>query len=207
MTWKVGPALACGNTVVVKPSEDTPSTATLLGEVMNKVGVPKGVYNVVHGFGLDSAGAFLTAHPRRQRHHLHRRDAHRHGDHEGRRRRHPPGVAGTRRQERRASCSPTATSTTRSPRSRARASRTAARSAWAPSASTCERPIFDKFVAALKAKAEALKPGRPVDPATKIGPLVSKKHQKQGAVLLPEGARTKAPPSSPAAACPTCRAT
>ena len=46
MTWKVGPALACGNTVVVKPSEETPSTATLLGEVMNACGVPKGVYNV-----------------------------------------------------------------------------------------------------------------------------------------------------------------
>jgi aminomuconate-semialdehyde/2-hydroxymuconate-6-semialdehyde dehydrogenase len=63
MTWKVGPALACGNTVVVKPSEETPSTATLLGEVMNEVGVPQGVYNVVHGFGPDSAGAFLTTHP------------------------------------------------------------------------------------------------------------------------------------------------
>ena len=51
MTWKVAPALACGNTVVVKPSEETPSTATLLGEVMQTVGVPSGVYNVVHGFG------------------------------------------------------------------------------------------------------------------------------------------------------------
>ena len=51
MTWKAGPALACGNTVVVKPSEDTPSTATLLGEVINDVGVQEGVYNVVHGFG------------------------------------------------------------------------------------------------------------------------------------------------------------
>ena len=56
MTWKVGPALACGNAVIVKPSEETPATATLLGEVMNKVGIPKGVYNVVHGFGPDSAG-------------------------------------------------------------------------------------------------------------------------------------------------------
>src|SRR3546814_18483479 len=60
MTWKVAPALACGNTVVVKPSEETPGTATLLGEVMNDVGIPKGVYNVVHGFGPDSAGEFLT---------------------------------------------------------------------------------------------------------------------------------------------------
>ncbi len=62
MTWKVGPALACGNTVVVKPSEETPTTATLLGDVMNAAGVPPGVYNVVHGFGPDSAGEFLTRH-------------------------------------------------------------------------------------------------------------------------------------------------
>lgn len=60
MTFKVGPALACGNTVVVKPSEVTPSTATLLGEVMNDVGVPEGVYNVIHGFG--DTGAMLTSH-------------------------------------------------------------------------------------------------------------------------------------------------
>lgn len=63
MTWKVGPALACGNTVVVKPSEETPLTTTLLAEVMNSCGVPEGVYNVVHGFGPDSAGAYLTEHP------------------------------------------------------------------------------------------------------------------------------------------------
>ena len=60
MTWKVGAALACGNTVIVKPSEETPATATLLGEVMNAVGVPKGVYQVLHGFGPGSAGEFLT---------------------------------------------------------------------------------------------------------------------------------------------------
>ena len=63
MTWKVGPALACGNTVVVKPSEETPMTTALLGEVMNAVGMPKGVFNVVNGFGPDSAGEFLTHHP------------------------------------------------------------------------------------------------------------------------------------------------
>ncbi len=63
MTWKVAPALACGNTVVVKPSEETPSTATLLGEVFRDVGVPDGVYNVVHGFGPGSAGEFLTRSP------------------------------------------------------------------------------------------------------------------------------------------------
>lgn len=63
MTWKVGPALAAGNTVVVKPSEQTPRTATLLAEVMAEVGIPDGVYNVVHGFGPNSAGEFLTTNP------------------------------------------------------------------------------------------------------------------------------------------------
>src|SRR5215468_2032331 len=63
LTWKVAPALACGNAVVVKPSEETPATATLLAEVMQESGVPDGVYNVVHGFGPNSAGEFLTQHP------------------------------------------------------------------------------------------------------------------------------------------------
>jgi aminomuconate-semialdehyde/2-hydroxymuconate-6-semialdehyde dehydrogenase len=49
LTWKVAPALACGNCVVVKPSEETPATATLLAEVMQAAGVPAGVFNVVHG--------------------------------------------------------------------------------------------------------------------------------------------------------------
>ncbi|WP_300683072.1 2-hydroxymuconic semialdehyde dehydrogenase [Nocardioides sp.] len=62
LTWKVAPALACGNTVVVKPSEETPSTATLLAEVIAEAGVPDGVYNVIHGFGPDSAGELLTTH-------------------------------------------------------------------------------------------------------------------------------------------------
>lgn len=63
MTWKVAPALAAGNTVVVKPSEETPATATLLGDVMREVGMPEGVYNVVHGFGPNAAGQHLVKHP------------------------------------------------------------------------------------------------------------------------------------------------
>lgn len=63
LTWKVAPALACGNAVVVKPSEETPATATLLAEAMQDAGIPHGVYNVVHGFGPGSSGEFLTQHP------------------------------------------------------------------------------------------------------------------------------------------------
>ncbi len=62
LTWKLAPALACGNTVIAKPSEETPSTASLLAEVMDEVGIPAGVFNVVHGFGQGSAGEFLSRH-------------------------------------------------------------------------------------------------------------------------------------------------
>ena len=176
MTWKVGPALACGNTVVVKPSEETPSTATLLGEVMNTVGVPKGVYNVVHGFGPDSAGAFLTSHP---------------------------GVNGiTFTGETR-----TGTAIMKAGAEGIRpvslelggknaafvfadcdfsvAVDTVTRSVFENCGQVClgtervyvERPIFERFVAALKEKAEGMKPGRPDDAATRIGPLVSQEHR------------------------------
>lgn len=63
LTWKLAPALACGNTVIVKPSEETPASATLVAEVMAAAGVPEGVFNLVHGFGPNSAGEFLTRHP------------------------------------------------------------------------------------------------------------------------------------------------
>jgi aldehyde dehydrogenase (NAD+) len=58
----VAPALAMGNTAVVKPAEQTPLTALKLAELMAQVGVPAGVYNVVTGFGQE-AGAPLTEHP------------------------------------------------------------------------------------------------------------------------------------------------
>jgi aminomuconate-semialdehyde/2-hydroxymuconate-6-semialdehyde dehydrogenase len=61
-TWKVAPALATGNTVVAKPSELTPTTAHLLTEICQEVGVPPGVFNVVHGYG-HKVGAALVAHP------------------------------------------------------------------------------------------------------------------------------------------------
>ena len=62
LSWKVAPALLMGNTVVAKPSEMTPMTASLLAEVMEDVELPIGVFNLVHGNGLD-AGAPLTSHP------------------------------------------------------------------------------------------------------------------------------------------------
>jgi len=178
MTWKVGPALACGNTVVIKPSEETPQTAALLGEVMNKVGIPKGVYNVVHGFGPNSAGAFVTNHP---------------------------GVNAITftGETRTGEVIMKAAATGARPVSLEMGGKNAAivfadcdfdaaiegtmRSVFANCGQVClgtervyvERPIFDKFVAALKNGAETLKLGRPEDGSANMGPLISKEHQEK----------------------------
>lgn len=63
LTWKLAPCLASGSTAVMKPAELTPMTATKLAQICKEAGVPDGVVNVVHGFGKDSAGAFLSEHP------------------------------------------------------------------------------------------------------------------------------------------------
>jgi aminomuconate-semialdehyde/2-hydroxymuconate-6-semialdehyde dehydrogenase len=61
-TWRIGPALAAGNTVVAKPPEWAPLTASLLADITHEAGLPPGVFNVVQGTG-SHAGAPLTAHP------------------------------------------------------------------------------------------------------------------------------------------------
>jgi phenylacetaldehyde dehydrogenase len=60
--WKLGPALAAGCTVILKPAEQTPLSALLLGELIQEAGIPNGVVNIVTGFG-ETAGAALSAHP------------------------------------------------------------------------------------------------------------------------------------------------
>jgi len=60
--WKLAPALACGNTVILKPAEQTPLSALRLGELVCEAGFPEGVVNIVPGFG-ETAGAALAAHP------------------------------------------------------------------------------------------------------------------------------------------------
>jgi len=176
MTWKVAPALACGNTVVVKPSEESPQTAALLGDVMNAVGVPKGVYNVVHGFGPDSAGEFLTRHPQVN------------------------AITFTGETRTGAAIMQAAAVGAR-PVSLEMGGKNPAivfadcdfeaaidgtmRSCFANCGQVClgtervyvERPIFEKFVAALKERAEKLKLGPPEDSATTMGPLISLEHR------------------------------
>ena len=60
-SWKILPALACGNTLVYKPSEDAPHSGNLMAEVLEEAGLPKGVFNVVHGAG--EVGNAIVEHP------------------------------------------------------------------------------------------------------------------------------------------------
>ncbi len=60
-SWKITPALAMGNCVIAKPSEITPMTASMLGEVCNAAGLPKGVLNIIHGLG-PKVGSAITSH-------------------------------------------------------------------------------------------------------------------------------------------------
>ena len=175
-TWKIAPAMACGNAVILKPSEETPGTATLLAEVMHEAGIPKGAFNVVHGFGPDSAGEFLARHA---------------------------GVnAITFTGESR-----TGTEIMRSAAPHVKplsfelggknpsvifadadfnaALEGTARSVFMNTGQVClcservyvERPIYDRFVEALKGKAQAMVMGRPEDAKTSMGPLISRGHR------------------------------
>ncbi len=176
MTWKVAPALACGNAVVVKPSEETPTTATLLGEIMNEAGVPPGVYNVVHGFGEDSAGEYLTSHPL------------------------VDGITFTG-ETRTGEVIMRAAARGVRPVSLELGGKNASlvfadcdmdkavegvtRAVFAHSGQVClgtervyvERPILEPFTQRLKQAAEALRSGNPFDGATTLGPLISRAHR------------------------------
>jgi aldehyde dehydrogenase (NAD+) len=60
--WKLGPALACGNCVILKPAEQTPLTALRLGELIQEAGFPAGVVNIITGFGPNAAGEAISTH-------------------------------------------------------------------------------------------------------------------------------------------------
>jgi len=178
LTWKVAPALACGNAVVVKPSEETPATATLLADVMNEAGIPDGVYNVVHGFGPNSAGEFLTRHP----------DVN--------------AVTFTGESQTGASIMKTAAASVK-PVSFELGGKNAAivfadcdfeeavdgisEAVFLNTGQVClctervyvERAIFDRFTEALKRKAQTLRVGSPLEKSTDLGPLISSQHREK----------------------------
>ena len=178
LTWKVAPALACGNSVVVKPSEETPASATLLAEVMHEAGIPRGVFNLIHGFGPDSAGEYLTSHT------------------------DVDGITFTGESNTGAAIMRTVAATVK-PVSFELGGKNAAvvfadcdfdqtiaglsDAVFMNTGQVClcaeriyvERPLFERFVTALRMKAEELRLGWPADAATTTGPLISKNHREK----------------------------
>lgn len=178
LTWKVAPALACGNAVVVKPSEETPASATLLAEVMRDAGVPNGVFNLVHGFGEGSTGEYLVSHP----------DIN--------------GVTFTG-ESRTGSAIMKACAPGLKPVSFELGGKNAAivfadcdreqtiaelsDGIFLNTGQVClcaervyvERPIFEWFVAAMKRKAESMRIGWPTEKDTQLGPLISTGHREK----------------------------
>jgi aminomuconate-semialdehyde/2-hydroxymuconate-6-semialdehyde dehydrogenase len=194
LTWKVAPALACGNCIVVKPSEETPASATLLAEVMHEAGVPPGVFNLIHGFGPESAGEYLTLH-------------------EG-----VDAITFTGESSTGAAIMRTVAASVK-PVSFELGGKNAAivfadcdfddavagltDAVFLNTGQVClcaeriyvERPLFDRFVSALRTKAEGLRLGWPTNETTTTGPLISKAHrekvlgyyelaQKEGATIV-----------------------
>jgi len=174
-TWKIAPALAAGNTVVAKPSEVTPATAYLLSEILDEVGFPAGVLNIVHGTG-PNVGEPLVSHPE------------------------VPVISFTGGTATGARISSIAAPMFKKLSLELggknpnvifadcdfdKMLRTTLQSSFANQGQIClcgsrilvERPLYDRFVAAFVEKVKALKVGRPDDPATQVGAVVSKDHQ------------------------------
>ncbi|MBN9425917.1 MAG: 2-hydroxymuconic semialdehyde dehydrogenase, partial [Burkholderiales bacterium] len=176
LTWKAAPALICGNAIVCKPSEETPSSATLIAEAFHEAGVPPGVFNVVHGFGPGSAGEALARHPGID------------------------AITFTGESRTGATIMKTVADGVKDVSFELGGKNAAivfadaefdaavdgvVRSSFSNAGQVClcservyvERPIFERFVAALKARTEALKVGWPDEPDVFMGSLISHEHR------------------------------
>ncbi|MEV0594604.1 aldehyde dehydrogenase [Nonomuraea cavernae] len=174
-SWKIAPALAWGNTVVLKPAEDTPVSATLLARLALEAGMPPGVLNVVHGYGPGSVGQALTEDPRVDRITF-------------------TGESATGRAIARAAA---ANLTPVSLELGGKGAnivfadaeldnavhwsveaifRNAGQVCLAGSRLFVQRAVYDEFLSRFVKKAEALVAGDPSDPATELGPLASETH-------------------------------
>jgi aminomuconate-semialdehyde/2-hydroxymuconate-6-semialdehyde dehydrogenase len=174
-SWKVAPALAWGNTVVLKPAEDTPTSATILARLALEAGLPEGVFNVVHGYGPDSVGEALTRDPRVDR------------------------ITFTG-ESRTGSIISRAASDNLTPVSLEMGGknsnlvfadadldnavdwsiqsifRNAGQICLSGSRVLVQRSVYEEFLTRFVAKAEALRFGDPLDPDTEFGPLASQEH-------------------------------
>jgi aminomuconate-semialdehyde/2-hydroxymuconate-6-semialdehyde dehydrogenase len=176
-TWKIAPAMACGNSIIFKPSEETSSTAFLLAQVMNDVGIPKGAFNLILGRG-HAVGDAITSHKNIDAITF-------------------TGASATG-QLIMASAAPTVkpisfelggknSAVVFADVDLDKAVAGVARSTFTNCGQVClctekvyvHRSIFDEFVKKLKQHAASLKIGYPQDEDVFMGPLVSKVHQKK----------------------------
>ncbi len=198
-TWKVAPALAFGNTVVLKPAEQTPASCTRLAELALEAGIPPGVLNVVHGFGPGEAGEGLTTHPDVDLVTF-------------------TGESNTGRAIMEA-VSPTLKRVSFEMGGKGanlvfadcdldKAVEWSIQAIFTNAGQVClagsrlyvERPIFDEFLARFVDRAEAMRLGDPMDPTTEIGPLASEEHWRKvsGYLDIAEGEGAKVLTGGPA---------
>jgi aminomuconate-semialdehyde/2-hydroxymuconate-6-semialdehyde dehydrogenase len=177
-SWKVAPALAFGNTVVLKPAEQTPGTCARLGELALEAGFPPGVLNVLHGFGPGEAGEGLTTSPLVDLVTF-------------------TGESNTGRKIM-AAASATLKRVSFEMGGKGanlvfaecdldKAVEWSIKAIYTNAGQVClagsrlyvERPVYDEFVARFVAAAEAMVVGDPMNPATEIGPLASEEHWRK----------------------------
>lgn len=173
-TWKIAPALAAGNTVVAKPSEVTPATAAMLGDLASETGLPAGVLNIVHGGGPEVGEAIV-------RHDAVRAVSFTGSTVVGRR---IAGIAGPLLKKvslELGGKNPTLVFADSDWRQHLD---TIVRSAFQNSGQIClcgsrilvERSVYAEFAEAFTGRARELRPGDPMDDDARIGPLVSQAH-------------------------------
>ncbi len=193
-TWKIAPALAAGCTIVHKPAEFSPLTARLLVEIAEGAGLPKGVWNLVNGFGED-AGKALTEHPlikaigfvgeSRTGSHIMRQGADTlkrvHFELGGK---NPVVVFADADLERAADAAVFMIYSLNGER------------CTSSSRLLVEESVYDRFTALVAERAKRIKVGHPLDPQTVVGPLVHPVHEKKVleyiAIGQSEGARVAA---------------
>jgi aminomuconate-semialdehyde/2-hydroxymuconate-6-semialdehyde dehydrogenase len=198
-TWKVAPALAFGNTVILKPAEQSPLTASLLAQAFADAGMPPGVFNVVQGFGPGEAGERLTEHPGV--------DLVTFTGESATGRLIMAKAAGTLKRcsfelggKSAAIVMADADLDRAVPGTIDGIFRNQGEVCLAGSRLFVQRPIYDEFCARYVAAAQNLVVGDPSEPATQVGPLVSREHldkvlsyiqlgEQEGAKLLTGGHR------------------
>lgn len=175
LTWKAAPALATGNTVVCKPSELTPMTASALAEILREAGAPAGVFNLVHGLGGE-AGQALVEHPDV------RAISFTGGTATGA---HVGAAAGARYKKLSLELGGKNSTVVFADADFDAAVAGAVRAGFTNTGQVClcgsrvlvERSIARRFTEAFVAKVAALRMGDPADPATEVGALISPAHR------------------------------